>query len=227
MSKYRYLLFDADNTLFDFDRCEYEALQIALCGSPLEFSPSVADEYHTINDALWKDFEKGLTTRDILRVERYKRLFECHGLYNAPYVEVSRKYETSLAEQRYETDGAFEILSSLYEKYKIYVITNGLAISQKSRFGASRLNKFFDKIYISEELGTAKPSADFFDKVIADIGDFERERYLVIGDSPSSDILGAKNAGLDSCLYSRASHDYGIEPTYTVHSLLSLKDILL
>lgn len=63
--------------------------------------------------------------------------------------------------------------------------------------------------------------------MIADIGDFERERYLVIGDSPSSDILGAKNAGLDSCLYSRASHDYGIEPTYTVHSLLSLKDILL
>lgn len=226
--KYRYLLFDADDTLFDFGKCEATALEIALSSSLLKFSSELWERYHKINDDLWKDLEKGFVTRDVIRTERYKRLFESCGVFDDSYLVTAKNYEKALSEQLFEIDGAWELLGKLSEKYELYVITNGVTAVQENRFSNSRIGKIVRKVYISEQMGTAKPSPLFFEKVFADIGDDDREKYLVIGDSLTSDISGAENVGIDSIWYAKNGSDpCGRHPTYTVRDLSEIYPILL
>ena len=226
--KYKYLLFDADDTLLDFAKCEATALEIALSNSPIEFSKELWGKYHKINDDLWKDLEKGLVTRDIIKTERFKRLFNACGVFDESYLISAKAYENALACQVFEIDGAWELLEKLSAKYDICIITNGITAVQQNRFSISRLGNMVKKVYISEQMGTAKPSPLFFEKVLDDIGDSDTEKYLVIGDSLTSDIDGAINAGLDCIWYSKGASDpNGRRPTYAVSDLSEICRILL
>ncbi len=226
MSKYKYLLFDADNTLFDFDKSEKEAFKTALGLFNIEYTDEIYGIYHVINDKLWKMLEKGETTRDELKFERFRQFASAVGC-SADYRDIARKYEKSLGMQVFEIEGNFEVLKTFSEKYKMYVITNGITEVQESRFSRSRFTELFESVYISEKLGVSKPSKLFFDYVFEDIGDFDLSRYLVIGDSLTSDIDGALNSGVDSCWYNR----YGLscegrKITYEIRHMKELADIL-
>lgn len=224
---YKYLLFDADNTLFDFNRCEFEAFKLMITETPLQYSRELYEKYHLINDGLWKDLEKGLTTRDELKVFRYKRLLESQGIYDGDYVKMARTYENYLGKQCFEIDGAFELLEKLYGEYEIYVITNGITAIQNDRFSRSRLTKYIKKIYISEQMGVSKPSTAFFEKVLSDIGDCDKSKYLVIGDSLTSDIDGAIASGLDSCWFNLfGGESAGRMPVYTINDLSEINLVL-
>jgi len=225
--KYKHLLFDADNTLFDFNRCEFEAFKLAIESSELTYSEELYRKYHVINDGLWKDLEKGLTTRSELKVLRYKRLFESEGVYDGDYKSLALNYERFLGMQSFEIDGAFELLSSLHGKFGIYVITNGITTIQNRRFSLSRLSGHIDKVFISEEMGVSKPARVFFDKVISEVGDADLRNYLIIGDSLTSDIDGAISSGIDSCWFNLFGGDKsGREPTYTVNKLSEINSIV-
>lgn len=227
MKKYKYLLFDADNTLFDFNECERRAFGVTFAKLGIESSDSIYDLYHHINAEIWKEFEKGLIEREVLKYERYRRLFEKLGVENVNCKEVASAYELNLAEQALEFDGAAELLGLLSENYEIYIVTNGLAYVQEHRFEKSGFVPYIKKVYISERLGAQKPSALFFDRVIEDIGDSNRSKYLVIGDSLTSDIDGAINSSLDCCWlnHSRADSD-GRNITYTVYDFSDIKALL-
>ncbi len=225
--KYKHLLFDADNTLFDFNRCEAEAFKLAIEGSELTYSEELYKKYHIINDGLWKALEKGLTTRSELKVLRYKRLFESEGISDGDYRSLALNYENFLGMQSFEIDGAYELLSSLHGNFGIYVITNGITTIQNHRFSLSRLTGYIDNIFISEEMGVSKPSREFFDKVITAVGDYDLRNYLVIGDSLTSDIDGAIVSGIDSCWFNLFDCDKnGREPTYTVNKLSEINSIV-
>ncbi len=225
--KYKHLLFDADNTLFDFNKCEFEAFKLAIADSPLTYSEKLYKRYHVINDGLWKDLEKGLTTRSELKVLRYKRLLESEGIFDGDYKNLAYNYENYLGMQSFEIDGAESLLSSLHGKVGIYIVTNGITSIQNRRFAKSGLTVYIDKIYISEQMGVSKPSPLFFEKVLEDVGDPDRSNYLVIGDSLSSDIDGAIRSGLDSCwfnLFGETSESR--TPTYTVNKLSEINSIV-
>lgn len=225
--QYKYLLFDADNTLFDFNRCENEAFKLAIGSFNIEYTDEIYSEYHNINDGLWKALEKGLTTRDELKVLRYKLFLEKFGVSNVDFRDLALKYEELLGKQSFEIDGAYGLLKSLHGDFEIYVITNGITRIQNDRFSRSRLTQFIDKIYISEQMGVSKPSELFFDKVINDIGDEDREKYLVIGDSLTSDIDGAINAGLDNIWFNPKGDDAsGRAPKYVINDLHEINSIL-
>lgn len=226
MKDYKYLLFDADNTLFDFNKCENEAFKLAVTPFGVEYTDEIYAMYHIINDNLWKLLEKGGTTRDELKVERYRQLFEALGC-DADCVSVAKSYEKCLGNQHFEIEGNYDVVKKLYGKYKLYVITNGLTTVQNSRFSKSRLTPLFEKIYISEQMGASKPSSAFFDEVIRDIGDSELSHYLVIGDSLTSDIDGAIGYGIDSCWYNRDLSDSGgRDITYEIKEMSELLSIL-
>ena len=85
----------------------------------------------------------------------------------------------------------------------------------------------FEKIFISSEIGAAKPSREFFDAAFAKIDAFSRERAIIIGDSLTSDILGGINAGIKTCLYSDKENITGaIIPDYKIKSLGELPNLL-
>ncbi len=197
---YDFLLFDADQTLFDFDRSEYCSLRRLLTENHIAFTDELYADYHAINHALWKALERGEITREMLIRKRFDLLsanwhFTCEpDAYNARYLEL-------LGQCSYLIDGAAALCRHLSVNKKLYLITNGVAATQRSRYEGSALNGYFLDVFVSEAIGANKPSPVFFAYVFAHIPDFDASRALVIGDSLTSDMRGANNAGIDCCWY--------------------------
>lgn len=225
---YRIALFDADNTLLDFTKAEHNALCACLAKRGLPHDGETVKRYSAINDGHWKRLELGETTRERLKVERFADFFAFLGHDGDP-AAMARDYEATLGMQTDVLDGALELIRTLYGKCELYIITNGLTAVQKSRFGGCVLAPYFDRSFISEQMGCAKPEKRFFDLVAAEIPDFDPKEALVIGDSLSSDILGGINAGLHTCWYNPAGKTApeGMKITYTVKTLSEIAPIIL
>lgn len=234
MNKYEYILFDADNTLFDFSLAEYNSFKATCAASELNFSEELYTAYSEINDSLWKRLEKKEVTIDFLKTERFRLLLTERLDYpdngkTADKAESLRVvYMDNLSRQSCLINGAEEICAALYEKYKLYIITNGISMIQRRRFSLSSIKDYFADIFISEEIGYSKPDAEYFDYVISKIGEPDRHKYLVVGDSLTSDCDGAIKSGLDICRYNPKNQpSSGRKLTYNINKLDELKALLL
>lgn len=232
MKKYEYLLFDADNTLFDFNKAEYLSFKETCRISGTDFTEEIYGKYSEINDGLWKRIEKKEITLDFLKLERFRLLlvflgFEDNEETLAKAAEMRDVYVENLAEQSCLVDGAEEICKILSAKYKMYLVTNGISKIQRSRFAKSAISEYFLSIFVSEEIGAAKPSPVYFDHVLDKIGERDRSKYLVIGDSLTSDCDGAIAYGLDICRFNPNNlPDNGRKLTYNIKKLSELAEIL-
>ena len=199
--KYTTLLMDADDTIFDFPKCEKEALRKSLEYYGLEFSDEINRNFSSINSALWKQFEKNRITRSKLRVRRFRELIEkCfEGFSDADML--ADRYVEELSHQGILLPGSEEALKLLSEYFEIDIITNGLKTVQRGRFSKTHITKYINKIYISDEIGMNKPQKVFFDYVLGDLKEKNSSKILVVGDSLTSDMQGGRNAGLDTCLF--------------------------
>ncbi len=227
MKKYKTLLFDADGTLFDFERAEYEAVRKLSEKLNIRFTNEVHSVYSRINDALWKQFEKKEITREFLQTARFERFLSKMNI-EADAVKVNSMYLDFLSEGSYLLPGVYELCRNLSDEYSMAIITNGITKSQTRRFNNSRLAEFFKYLFISETMGIQKPDKRYFDYVFKSMGIYDLSEVLVIGDSLSSDILGANNAGVDSCWFNPNNKPISLNanPTYTVSSLCQISDIL-
>lgn len=197
--KYKGVFFDADDTLFDYPQAEREAL-LACSG---EFSVPAAAEtfiaaYRRHNHDVWREFERGETDQATLRVERFRRLAAELGLHGLPLEKVSTFYLNALACQSQLLPGALELVRKLAGEYPLAMVTNGIAAVQNKRFAASPITPFFRSIVISEEVGIAKPDPRIFQPALAALG-LQAADVLYVGDSVTSDMAGARNAGMDFC----------------------------
>ena len=198
--KYKWLLFDADGTLFDYDRAEALALRRTFEELGLEFGARHAEVYRRINGQIWLDFEAGKITQQRLRTRRFELLFDALGLACDP-VEFSRLYLGYLAQGTDLIDGAEDVLESLSGRVGLLVVTNGIADVQRPRFARSLVGQYFSDVVISEEVGTAKPDPAFFEVAFSKIGFPRKEDVLIVGDSLTSDIQGGLNYGIDTCRF--------------------------
>jgi 2-haloacid dehalogenase len=225
---YRTVLFDADNTLLDFTRSEHEALRDCLRARGLPCGKHVTEGYAAINDRHWKRLERGLTTREALRVARFEDFCREYGFGCDPR-QLADDYFDTLCTKSYLIDGALELCERLHGQARLYLITNGNTKVQNGRFNPSPLAPLFEAVFISEDMGCAKPSKAYFDAVAAAIPEFDPADTLVVGDSLSSDIQGGINAGLATCWYNphgkTAPADMKID--YTVRSLDEIPPIVL
>ena len=225
--KYEILLFDADHTLFDFNKSEYFALKGALDFYSLPSTDDVIERYSVINVKYWKMLERGEIDKQSLMLARFVEFAREYGFEDRAEA-LSDLYMKNLASESHLFEGALELVEQLSKKYRLFIITNGVKSTQDGRFGISPITKYFEKIFISELIGAEKPSKAFFDAVEAGIDGYCREKALVIGDSLSSDIKGAINAGID-CIWFNPSmkdapQDWNI--TYTVKSFDEILQIL-
>ena len=177
----KHLLFDADGTLYDFKATEDVALSSLFSGLSLPYTDEFIDIYHEANSGCWKEYEEGVLSMDRLRSERFRRFFGLIGKNDDP-VEAGEEYIRLLGEAGIMLPGAVGFLKEIHGHYPMYIITNGIADTQHMRFSGTDTEKFFNGIYISEELGVQKPDPGFFRKVLDDIG-IEKENAIVIGDS--------------------------------------------
>ncbi|MBQ4602075.1 MAG: YjjG family noncanonical pyrimidine nucleotidase [Clostridia bacterium] len=219
--KYTTILFDSDDTLLDFKASERQAIYRAFELAGLRFDEDIRADYSEINHGLWKALERGETTTDELLCERFRRLFERYG-YDYDPCAMNDLYFKCLSDTAFTMEGAVEILEYLYGRDELDIITNGVGYIQAARLKNADIRKYINKVFISGEIGISKPHKGFFDYVLSNINEKDKSRILVVGDSLTSDIKGAINAGLD-CVYIGEGSD---EATYTVSKLLDLKNIL-
>lgn len=221
------LLFDLDNTLLDFNQAERIAVAKTLEHFHITPEPSVLKRYSELNLAQWKLLEQGKLSRDQVKLRRFQLLFSELNL-NAPAKEAARMYESLLAQGHYFIDGAEELLEKLYGRYHMYLVTNGTLSVQKGRLKSSGISRYFDDIFISEELGYNKPGIEYFNCCFSRIPDFHKGTAVIIGDSLTSDIQGGINAGIRTIWFNpdhvRASE---IIPDYEFDSLWKLPELLL
>ena len=225
--RYTTVLFDADDTLFDFQLAEHEAIKSVLLRFGLPCEDSVIKTYSEINLSLWKLLELGKIQKSELKVRRFEIFCEKMG-FDVDAKEMAIAYMDALSKQNYLKEGALELCDRLHGKCRLCIITNGIKSIQTKRFSTSPIAKYFDKIFISEELGYDKPSVEFFRLVEQALADFDKEKTIVVGDSLTSDIKGGIGYGLDTCWFNphgNKSPD-NMNITYTVDSLEKIYDIV-
>ena len=197
---YPYLLFDADNTLFDFDQAERNAHLLLCRAHGLAFSEEGYQLYHKCNADLWRDFDRGLCTKEYLLVERFRRYLAITGERADPEA-LNRDHLRALGEGAMLLPGAEELCRVLSRDHRLYLLTNAVASVQKTRFANSAIAPYFQGVFISEEVGVGKPDSAYFDYVFHAVPGLARDNALVIGDSLTSDIQGANNAALPCCWF--------------------------
>jgi YjjG family noncanonical pyrimidine nucleotidase len=227
LSKYHWILFDADGTLFDYDRAEATALKETFRQFGHPFEPGYVDAYRQINSRIWRAFEQGRITQQRLRTRRFEQLFDIVGADLDP-VPFSATYLELLATQTELLDGAEEVVRVLYGRVDLALITNGLLDVQRPRLARSALQGYFGAVIISEEVGSAKPHPEIFETTFARMGHPPKEAVLMVGDSLSSDIRGGLAYGLDSCWYNPAGqpHPADLAITYEIGRLDELLEIV-
>lgn len=227
MSKYKFLLFDADNTLLDFTRSEDAAIRLTMNAFGITPTDELCESYSRINLSLWKALERKEIDKSTLKTKRFE-LFLKENALQGDQVLMAKYYMDSLSRQSFVMDGAKELLLELQDDYEIYIITNGIGFIQRGRMGASHINGLYKKLYISDEIGFEKPDVRYFERVFEDIEGFDKERALIIGDSMSSDIKGAISCAVDCCYFTPQGKmpSGDIRPTYTITKLSQLHDIL-
>jgi len=138
-------------------------------------------------------------------------------------------YLRHLARASHLIEGAREIVPALQAKYRLALITNGLRDVQRPRLAGSAIGDCFAEVIISEEVGAAKPDPAIFDAAFERLGRPPRTNVLVIGDSLSSDIAGARGYGLDTCWYNPTgtARPADATSTYEIHHLSELARLLL
>lgn len=224
--KYEFLFLDLDDTVLDFGATERKSIARLLKAVGVEPTEEIIHRYHVINLEHWRRLERGEITRAQIS-NRFDVLFAELGV-NVSTPECEKLYRRYLSEGNDVLPGAPEALAQLQKKYRLFAATNSTAIVQQGRLARTGLGVYFEKLFISEEIGANKPSPLFFERVFAQIPDFDRSKALMVGDSLTSDILGGINAGIKTCWINPKHRPVreDIQPDHQIESICQLESLL-
>jgi len=197
---YKHILFDADNTLLDFTKAEKTAFEQTFQTLEIALDADIYNLYVEINHKLWLSYEAGEIDSTAIPERRFRELYQAAG-FSSDFSAASKTYQALLGEQTWLEPYAREICEYWSKKACLSIITNGFRETQRKRIMESKIWPFVSNLLISEELGVSKPDPAFFIKTLEIIHCTNPEDVLIVGDSLSSDILGAMNAGIDCCWY--------------------------
>lgn len=225
---YKLLLFDIDETLFDFKKTERVAFERTF----YEAYPKLKEEryfkmYKRINKELWDKVEEGKITQEKVKYERF-RLFLKEAEIERDYIKTANEFMNRLSEGNYLIEGAEETVEGLKGKIPMIIVTNGLKEVQRKRVKRSLIGKFFDEIVVSDEIGMSKPDKRIFEYAIRKYGSIDKKEILMIGDSLTSDIRGGLDFGIDTCWYNpnNKENKEGITETYRITKLREILEIV-
>lgn len=222
--RYSLFLFDLDDTLFDFQKCERASLRMLL-DELLVDGDFVAyhAQFSVINQRLWDLYAHGEITKDFLRAERFRRFFNCYG-WKFDAEKAADAYLDKLAHNCFLVDHALELLNDLKKIGKIGVVTNGIATVQARKMQKTGLDKFVDYVSVSEECGFAKPHAGIFQHALGLAKHTDKNSVMMVGDRLEFDIHGANLIGITSVWFNFGGHP---NPTSILphHEIKHLKEI--
>ena len=229
MAKYRYLLWDIDGTILNFELAERAAIRSLFDRFKLgDCSDEMLMYYSQINKRYWQLMESGKIKKDKMLVERFIEFFSYKGINADIAAEFNKEYQIALCDTIVFNDDAMDIIKHQKKTCKIIIVTNGTEVVQEKKLERSGLNDIVDNVFISELVGFEKPNIKFFEKVILEVGIKDLKEALIIGDSLTSDIQGGHNIGIDTCWYNPKNEENTtlLSPIYTIRNLHELENII-
>ena len=216
------VLFDLDLTLYDSDTSFAAAFDTTVRSVGLEPTDEVFAVFDRINGELWGAVEAGRISPNDVRVTRFERLTGELGVAGDAE-EMGATFLQVLTDVGELYPGAAELLDDLSNRFVLGMVTNGIGSVQRGRIARLGLERHFDAISISGELAVSKPGRAIFDHTLAQLGATDRSEVVMIGDSLSSDIAGARNAGIASIWFNPNGAEHG--ETVPTHQASTLEEI--
>jgi 2-haloacid dehalogenase len=234
MKKYRFLLFDLDDTLIDNLENVRHAFKVMLNYMGEDYTEEKFVRWYNLDKQFWLDKQNGkivvpdeyMESKDTMirwtRSKRYTLYFNNITLEEA--MKINDLYIEALNEIVIPIEGAYETLKYLSDKYDIIVATNGPSLATESKLKKIGCLKFVRYILAADMFGCMKPTIEFFEAIKNQIDCHESDKYLVIGDSLKTDVEGAMNANMDSCWFNRNNEPLkeGYKPTMIISDLKEL-----
>jgi len=228
MNKYKWLLFDLDNTLLDFSSASKIALWKTFEDYDLTCNEEIYKIYKKENAKVWISFENKEIDTLTLRKIRFAGFFEVMGIKDIdPFVFNARYLEhIVLASETY--DGVPQLIKDLKTDYQLGIITNGLKEVQRPRLQKVNMIDEFQSIVVSDEIGVAKPDVKFFEHTYTTLSDQpQKSEILVIGDNLMSDVLGGHRYEVDTCWISHGKENTtDVKPVHQINTVLELSKVL-
>lgn len=221
------IFFDLDDTILDFKKAERTALAKTLSSMNIPVSDEILSRYSELNISQWKRLERGEITRQEVKVNRYRLLFEEFAIDASPE-QVTAVYEDNLCIGHFFINSAQRTIERLYGRYNLYLVSNGSERVQSSRLKSAGISPYFNDIFISEKVGAEKPSVEFFNYCFDRIDNFRRSEALIVGDSLTSDIQGGINAKIKTVWFNPHNNKNAslIIPDYEINDLSQLENIV-
>lgn len=229
----KWIFFDLDDTLFDFSSASLISLRKLYDETPeiqsrFPSPEAFIEEYHIHNKRMWELHEKGQITADFLKPERFR-------LTIAPEREDEETRRTMRAHNdRYlwhlgkcnaPMEGAKELLETLSKKYLIGVLTNGFTEVQYRKLRSTGLDRYIQRMVISDEIGIQKPDTRLFRYAEQETG-ANAEECLMIGDNPDNDVKGALDAGWKAIYFDWKAKPFASDSPLYLGSITSLEELL-
>lgn len=225
----KHILWDIDGTLLNFSLAEAKAMRACFKEFGLgELSDERLSIYKEINNKYWKALEKGELTRIEVLEGRFEEFFKMFDYDQSVVPDFNISFQKNLGKTYVFNKNAHDTITALSKKYKQYAATNGSIIAQEGKLKGTGLDKILKDVFISELIGYEKPSVEFFSYVFKKIGSANKDEYVIIGDSLSSDIKGGNQAGIKTIWFNPDGlvNEDKIDVDYEIENLLEVLDIL-
>ncbi len=198
LSNIQDVFFDLDHTLWDFERNSALAFGEIFNKQKIEVDlDEFLKVYKPINFRYWELYRNNSVTKEALRYGRLKESFDslefetCDTTINL----IADDYIQYLPNNNHLLEGSHELLTSLKQKYRLHIITNGFEEVQQKKMVNSGILDYFQTITTSEEAGVKKPHPQIFEKALQKSGALP-VNSVMIGDNLEADIVGAFEFGL-------------------------------
>lgn len=227
MKEYKFILWDIDDTLIDFKASEKVALKKCFDTYGVDLTEEQIKEYARINKNYWTLLEQGKVEKTAMLTQRFIDFLDYLGVNNIDGAMINKEFQMTIGDHVVMFPGALELCKSLKGVKYQYAVTNGTIIAQERKLKNTGLDKIFDGVFISDKIGYQKPDIRFFEEVARKISNFNPKEALLIGDSLTSDMQGANNAGIDCCWFNPKGlkQDKDLHINYEVKTLKDLKNI--
>ena len=236
MKKYKYLLFDIDDTLVDDTINRNQGFGEVLTYLKEEITKEKLEKFIKIDKQYWKERAEGKIVEPEIesledkviwnRCQRFLRYFDNEISFEKAK-QLNEIYMEGLKNNIVPIEGAREIMEYLYkEGYEIYIISNGVKSVIPNKLKKIGIEEFIKDIIVAEEVGYSKPRKEFFKYFIIKTKVTNKEKMLIIGDDNQKDIKGGMINNIDTCWFNPNRIAGENISTFEIDKLEQLKSIL-
>jgi len=225
------ILFDIDDTLFDRKLAQTKVLRIIMHSLPEIFGTlnnnQVLNAFMQSDRLVLKEFDAGISSEG-LRDRRNRLFLNILGLPENIADRISEIYVRELPVCDAPVAGAVQLIGELSGKYELGAVSNGLPDVQYGKLKTIGVRNMLSCIVLSEEVGMRKPDPKIFLHAVRLLGR-QPDECLFVGDSYTSDMIGAKKAGMFTCWFNPAKSSIqseDIKPDFVVNNLLDIPVLL-